>query len=393
MTGKRILICCNRTMSLGGIEKALTTFLRALNTKDNEILLVLYDKNGPLYPELPLDDINVFYVSDIQASAYLKQDIKKLRLIEVIKGVWNRLRLRSEKDWYARIMYTYRIIKRGLVFPGHFDCAISFTSDYSDLSMAAAADADKRISFVHGDATQGKRAAKLNDHLVRQMDKIYAVSERAKELFVVMHPECEKAMDVLHNVIIREDIEKKAEEPAIGMIMDGKPVICTVGRVSPEKGQQMIPETAVLLKKAGFDFRWYIIGDGGLREELELTVSRLGLEDCVILLGAKSNPYPYIKNCDVYVQTSFSEAYCLTVAEARILCKPIITTDAPGLRDQIISGENGLIVDAMTPEALFDGIKTFIDHPEMREKFVDALCSESNSDISPLQKLYDYIEE
>ena len=113
----------------------------------------------------------------------------------------------------------------------------------------------------------------------------------------------------------------------------------------------------------------------------------------MILLGAKSNPYPYIKNCDVYVQTSFSEAYCLTVAEARILCKPIITTDAPGLRDQIISGENGLIVDAMTPEALFDGIKTFIDHPEMREKFVDALCSESNSDISPLQKLYDYIEE
>ena len=393
MTGKRILICCNRTLNLGGIEKALTTFLRALNTKDNEILLVLHDKNGPLYSELPLDDINAFYLSDIQASEYLKQDIKKLRFIEVIKGIWNRLRLRSEKDWYARIMYTYRIIERGLRFPGHFDCAISFTTDYSDLSMVAAADADKRIAFVHGDATQGKRAARLNDHLVRQMDKIYAVSERAKDLFVEMHPSCEKAMDVLHNVIIREDIEKKANAPAEGMVLDGKPILCTVGRVSPEKGQQMIPETAIHLKKAGFDFHWYIIGDGGLREELEHQVSQLGLEDCVILLGAKANPYPYIKNCDVYVQTSFSEAYCLTVAEARILCKPIITTDAPGLREQIISGENGLIVDAMTPEALYNGICSVLSDSEMRKKFVDALYSESNSDNSPLQKLYDYIEE
>ena len=87
MTGKRILICCNRTLNLGGIEKALTTFLRALNTKDNEILLVLHDKNGPLYSELPLDDINAFYLSDIQASEYLKQDIKKIRFIEVIKGI------------------------------------------------------------------------------------------------------------------------------------------------------------------------------------------------------------------------------------------------------------------------------------------------------------------
>lgn len=393
MTGKRILICCNRTLNLGGIEKALTTFLRALNTEANEVLLVLYGKNGALYPELPLDDIDVFYVSSIQPSKYLKQDVKNLRVAEVIKGLWNRLRLRVEKDWYARIMYTYRIIERGLRFPGHFDCAISFTTDYSDLSMVAAADADKRIAFVHGDATQGKRAARLNDRLVRKMDKIYAVSDRAKELFVVMHPECEKAMDVLHNVIIREDIEKRAEEPADGMIIDGKPILCTVGRVSPEKGQQMIPQTALMLKNAGLDFRWYIIGDGGLREELEHQVSQLGLEDCVILLGAKANPYPYIKNCDVYVQTSFSEAYCLTVAEARILCKPIITTDAPGLREQIISGENGLIVDAMTPEALFDGICLVLSDSEMRKKFADALCSESNSDSSPLQKLYDYIEE
>ncbi len=392
MTEKRILICCNRIMNHGGIEKALITLLRAFNTKDNKVLLVLHNKDGELYPELPLNNIEVFYVSDIEASEYLRQDIKHFRLVAVAKGLWNRLRLRFEKNWYARIMYTYRIIERGLKFPGHFDCAISFSTDYSDLAMVASADADKRVAFVHGDATQGKRIAKLNDHLVNKMDRIYAVSDRAKDLFVKMHPECKNTMDVLYNVILREDVEAKSNEHAEDMICDGTLALCTVGRVSPEKGQQMIPKVAELLREYGKKFRWYIVGDGGLKEELEQKVVQLRLDDCIFLLGSKTNPYPYIKKCDIYVQPSFSEAFCTTTVEAKILQKPIVTTDAPGMREQFTSGENGLIVDAMTPEALFEGIKTLLDNPEICRKFTENLKKESFDNNAELQKLYDFIE-
>lgn len=393
MKGKRILICCNRTLNLGGIEKALTTFLKAFDTKNNDVTLVLYDNRGVLHTELPLDNVRVFYTNTIDAAAMLREDIRRLRFGQVCKGIWNRILLRREQDWYARIMYTYRILQRKLVFPGHFDCAISFTTDYSDLSMVATADADKRVCFVHGDATKGPRAAELNDHLVQKMDKVYAVSQRAKELFVQMHPACKETADVMHNVILAEDILKKAEEPVDDMICDDILTLCTVGRLSPEKGQQMIPEVAELLRGTGWKFRWYLVGDGSLRPELEQKIGELGLQDQVILLGGKQNPYPYMKNCDIYVQPSLSEAYCSTTAEAKALHKPIITTDAPGMQEQFISGGNGLIVDHMTPKALFDGINTLMKNPQMRKQFSNALKQTNGGMPHEIAALYQFIME
>lgn len=392
MNGKRILLCCNRTLSIGGIEKALTTFLRAFDTKNNEVLLVVYDQEGALHQDLLLEDVEVFYVSTISPAQILKDDLRALRVHRVIQGVWHRIRLRLEQDWYARIMHTYKIIRRQLVFPGHFDCVISFTTDYSDLAMVCSADADKRICFVHGDATRGKRAARLNDHLVRQMDKIYAVSEQAKELFLQVHSQCYETVDVLHNVIIPEDILSTAQASADGMILDRTTTLCTVGRLSEEKGQQMIPEAALILKEIGYDFRWYVVGDGDLRPVLEEKIQTLGLGEHVFLLGSKRNPYPYVKNCHIYVQTSLSEAYCITVAEARILCKPIVTTDAPGIREQIIPGENGLIVDAMTPQAIANGIQTLLCDPDTMDRFIRRLQDDLDKEAEPLQKLYDFIE-
>lgn len=391
MKGKRILICCNRILNIGGIEKALTTFLKAFDTKNNDILLVLHDSKGPLHAELPLENIQVFYTNQICTSEYLKEDIKHFRLIAMLKGIWNRVMIRLDPFWYAKIMYTYRMIKRGLIFDGHFDCAISFTTDYSDLSMALSVDADKRICFVHGDATKNRRAARLNDRLVRKMDKIYCVSEQAKELFLEAHPKCEKTMDVLPNVLLAEDIIKKASEPAEGMLSDGTLTFCTVGRLSEEKGQQLIPQIAQILKNEGRVFRWYLVGDGTLRPELEHQISAHDLQEQVILLGSKSNPYPYMNNCDIYVQPSFSEALCTTTMEAKILCKPIVTTDAPGMREQFTSKENGLIVDAMTAESLADGIRIILEDTEMTNRIISRLQSNRTSDSSPLKKLYDYI--
>lgn len=378
---------------MGGIEKALTSFLRALNTEDNEVLLVLHDTKGPLHQELDLAHVQVFYVSSISPSEIFKEDLKHLRLIQLMKGIYNRIRLRMESDWYGRIIYTYRILQRKLVFPGHFDCAISFSTDYSDLSMICAADADKRVCFVHGDTSKGTRATRRNDHLVRQMDKIYAVSQRAKELFLQVHPKCAKAADVLHNVIIPKDILSKSCAPADGMLLDGTTTLCTVGRLSQEKGQQMIPRVAQMLKEAGYTFRWYLIGDGALRPELEKQIGNLGLEDCVILLGAKSNPYPYMRQCHIYVQPSLCEALCTTTMEAKILCKPIVTTDAPGMQEQFISGTNGLIVEEMTPESLFQGITQLLQDPAMQERFFVTLTETSTSNHHPLQKLYSFITQ
>ena len=262
MTDKRILLCCNRTLGLGGIEKALTTFVKAFDTENNDVTLVLSDENGELFPQLPTENIHIFYTNSIDSVALLKDDLRHFRIFEILKGIYNRIILRLNQNWYARIMYTYRIIQRKLTFQGPFDCAISFTTDYSDLSMALAANTNKRIAFVHADATRSKYIAMLNDSLLQRFDKIYCVSESSKELFLKAHPGCVNAMDIFHNIVDADEIRRQGELPAEGMILDGTPTLCTVGRLSPEKGQMLIPETAFLLQKEGPGFVgiWWATG-------------------------------------------------------------------------------------------------------------------------------------
>lgn len=390
MTGKRILLCCNRTLGIGGIEKALTTFVKAFDTENNDVTLVLSNSNGELFSQLPTQNIHVFFTGNIDSAELLKDDIRHFRIVEIVKGIYNRIMLRINRNWYARIMYTYRIIQRKLKFQGTFDCAISFTTDYSDLSMVLNANTDKRVAFVHADATQNPYIATLNDGLLKKLDKIYCVSESSKELFLKVHPDCVNAMDIFHNIVDADDVRRQGELPAEGMVLDGIFTICTVGRLSPEKGQMLVPNTALLLKKKGYKFRWYLVGDGSLRPQLEQEIERLKLKDSVILLGAKVNPYPYMKNCDVYVQTSYTEASCTTLREAKCFSCIRVATDFENAFEEIEDGKNGLIAKK-TSESLAEKIGTVLSSPERYR--IESVDRNKEAKESDLDKLYCYIEE
>ncbi len=389
MTGKRILLCCNRTLGIGGIEKALTTFVKAFDTENNDVTLVLSNSNGELFSQLPTQNIHVFFTGNIDSAELLKDDIRHFRIVEIVKGIYNRIMLRINRNWYARIMYTYRIIQRKLKFQGTFDCAISFTTDYSDLSMVLNANTDKRVAFVHADATQNPYIATLNDGLLKKLDKIYCVSESSKELFLKVHPDCVNAMDIFHNIVDADDVRRQGELPAEGMVLDGIFTICTVGRLSPEKGQMLVPNTALLLKKKGYKFRWYLVGDGSLRPQLEQEIERLKLKDSVILLGAKVNPYPYMKNCDVYVQTSYTEASCTTLREAKCFSCIRVATDFENAFEEIEDGKNGLIAKK-TSESLAEKIGTVLSSPERYR--IESVDRNKEAKESDLDKLYCYIE-
>ena len=251
--------------------------------------------------------------------------------------------------------------------------------------MVLNANTDKRVAFVHADATQNPYIATLNDGLLKKFDKIYCVSESSKELFLKVHPDCVNAMDIFHNIVDADEVRRQGELPAEGMVLDGVFTICTVGRLSPEKGQMLIPNTALLLKKKGYKFRWYLVGDGSLRPQLEQEINKLAVNDCVFLLGAKINPYPYMKNCDVYVQTSFTEAYCITLKEASLFGKFIVSTDFSSVEEQISNGKNGLIANK-TPESLADKISlAFEITPPIFTNY-------TNKDCNDMQRLYSYIK-
>ncbi|WP_338124722.1 glycosyltransferase [Fusobacterium mortiferum] len=142
-------------------------------------------------------------------------------------------------------------------------------------------------------------------------------------------------------------------------------VITTVGRLCEQKGQDRIIIILDELLKLGYNIRWFLVGDGDLREKLEIEIKNKKLEENLILLGTKLNPYPYIKNCDIYVQPSRSEGYCLTLAEAKILEKPIVVTEFAGSFEQIENQINGIRVKNQNKDIL-DGIIYLLENENIK---------------------------
>lgn len=128
-----------------------------------------------------------------------------------------------------------------------------------------------------------------------------------------------------------------------------------------------------------------------MRKVLEEKIKDMNLNNNIILLGNKNNPYPFFKDCDIYVQPSRHEGYCITLAEARIFKKPIITTNFIGAKEQIIHNENGIMVE-FDKNQIYESIKRLIYNGDMRKKFISKLKEESDKDKFNIEELYQVIK-
>ena len=118
--------------------------------------------------------------------------------------------------------------------------------------------------------------------------------------------------------------------------------ICSVGRLEKQKNFELAIKACKIIKNTNLNFKWFIIGDGNDRGYLQKLIDTYQLNDTIFLLGKKVNPYPYIKNSSLYVQTSIFEGLCIAVAEALSLNVPIVVTNIVGLKEYVNS-ENGFI--------------------------------------------------
>ena len=389
---KKIAVVYNQ-MVVGGAEKALLGFLEAIDTDKYDITLYTYNDKGAFFEDISRN-FPVQFTECIDSKKVLIDDMKCFRIFKVFKGIYYRIMARLCRDEHIKLRYSIQTYPK---FPEEYDCAIAYYLNLENtITAIKRINASKTCAIMHADLDRVSLLLDQYMDLITQLDKVFCVSNQCKEKIDSAYMRLKNKTEVMHNILLSEQIHNHANEQlSDNQFPHGEIQILTVGRLSAEKGQQMIPAVARMLLETGYNFCWNLVGDGFLRSEIEAEIQKYNVQDCVKLLGTRLNPYPYIKNCDIYVQPSFSECYCTTTMEAKVLCKPVVTTDAPGMREQFVSGENGLIVDAMTPEALFEGIRTLLDHPELRRKFEEKLKEESFDDAAnakELQKLYDFIE-
>lgn len=370
---KKILFMLS-SMNIGGVEKSLLSLLSEMPKNEYEITVFLLEKKGGFLGHIP----EGVKVEEAAWFKYVKPIIMQPPL-QTIKNYFNNkqyLKIPTfvysyfiSKYFNNRYHYYKNVFKDVPFNNNTYDVAISYQgpTDVIDYYIANKVKAPNKISWVHFDISKHKVNKRLYEKLFKKFNKIFVVSNEAKQRLVDQIASVQTKAEVFINVVPTSLIKEMSKEKVeFDGTYKGTKVV-TVGRLSKEKGQDLAIKVLFRLRKDGYDVRWYCIGDGNSKKEYELLINELDLKNDFLLLGATPNPYPYIENADIYVQTSRHEGYCLTLTEAKCLNKPIITTNFTGAYEQVKDGYSGLIVEC-SEEDLYQKLKYLIEHPEERFK-------------------------
>lgn len=338
------------SMNLGGTEKAFLNLLEEIDSKENKVTLLLLENKGELMNSIPewvevkvLENYNNLKPFVMEPPLQLiKQYLGKMKIIRAFGlAFWYFIfKLTGNQSGY----YKY-ILKDSPVRKEKYDIAIAYAGpmDFISQYIIDKIIAKRKVQWIHFDVSHCGFNIKFSQHVYPKFDNICVVSETAKLELLKRVPAIEDKTSVVHNTVSKIKCMKQAgsgsgfEDHFEGIR------ILTVGRLSEEKGQDIVPEIVKKLKESGHNIKWYLLGCGNLEKQIQQKTEEYNLQENLILLGKKLNPYPYYKECDLYVQTSRHEGFCITVAEAKVFNLPIIATDVVGVRDQL-KQENELVV-------------------------------------------------
>ncbi len=379
------------TMSIGGIPKAAIPFMDELS-KHAEVTLILSNTAGALQTMIP-PQVRVLCFPQQSKKDSLRNLSGKHRYIKATKFACKHM-------WHSRV--TKRFVKSWMnicnslpcLLDEKFDCAIAFHGmNICQLTRTLyQVNARKKVAWIHGDHPFEGKHKKDASQMFALFDGIWCVSKATKDKFDGDFPATANKTMVCYNVFNVDEIRRKASDETIALGGDHEVSIVTVGRVSPEKGQDLIPQTMAELLTKGYSAKWYIVGDGPDRARIEALVAEHGLQQQIQFVGAVLNPYPYMKACDIYVQPSYTEGYPLTIFEAAILAKPIVATNVGGTREGFGNNENIILTD-IQPAALYEGIVRYLDDPELKRSTEASLQSADYSNRCEVDKFLEWVKQ
>lgn len=392
---RKILFVVN-SLNIGGSEKSLISLLNNMDYSKYEIDLLIFTRGGDFEKYIP-KEVNI--LESPEYYKFLLTD-KKYSIVNKIRFLYYRMktsiklrinlnkknRIQSEQVLYKSQKKVLEEVDKG------YDVAIAYSQGMPTYFIADKVKADKKIAWINCDYKMTGYNKEIDYEFYKKIDKMIAVSQYGKKSIISVNKNYEYKTEIILDIVDPTLIEKMSDE---NIVFEDKSNIniCTVARlITHYKGYDMAIKAAKLLKDDGYKFKWYAVGEGEDRNKLEEMIHELGLQEEFILLGKKINPYPYMKNCDIYVQPSRNEGFGLTVIEAKILKKPIVCTNFNTSKEIINNGINGLIVD-MSEQEIYKGIKSYIDDKNLMKKVqINLNNEESYNSIEEIEKIYSIID-
>lgn len=292
---KKIAIFSN-DLSVGGIQKSLYNLLRNVDYSKYEIDVYLMKDNNFYQDKLP-QEVNIYY---------LKKHSKFHKILP------------------------YSINKHLYKYEGqdkHYDVAIDFDG-YQQLTAlnALKCNADKKVMWIHSNWVEKRKyeknfavALNFSKGKNKYFDQYVGVSQGVIEPFEKINNIKVKNYEIIPNIIDTSEIFEKAKEDCDLKVDSKKYNFCTLGRVSIQKGFDILLEYINELRKIRKDFHLYLIGDGEEMDNIKSSIEKLEIQEYVTLLGLQKNPFKYMKLMDGFVLTSRYEGQGMVLWEAKAL--------------------------------------------------------------------------
>ena len=392
------LFVCIHYLEIGGAEVSLTGLLGAIDYSQYEVDLFVYSHRGELMEMIPPQ---VHLLPEIPEYAQIERPMKDVLKDGYLRMVTARLRAKRQFARYRRgkdpvdgsavFSYVFRNVTPLLppVNPEkEYDLAVSFLAPH-DIVLSKVR-ARRKACWVHTDYSWIDVNEEMELPIWNGYDNIVAVSDAVSDAFAARFPSLKGKMVTMENILSPSFVLSRADAFTVGNEMpeeEGITLLLSVGRFTEAKNYDNVPDICRRIITSGIPVRWYIIGFGGDETLIRQRISEAGMEANVIILGKRANPYPYFKACDIYIQPSRYEGNAVTVREAQILGKPVVITDYPTASDQVLDGEDGVIVP-LDNEGCAEGIVRFISDTGLRERVSSKLLSMDKSNSAAIGKLY-----
>ncbi len=340
------------SLSTGGAEKSLYGLLKYWDFEKYNVDVYTFAEKGE-YAEKLDERVNVISENSLYRDMFFKSMFSSfksliskgkisLAFLRIIWGlepilyklVGKKCTRNSRFDWFVQKKAMLKLDK-------HYDISIGYMEGGPNYYVSDVVDADIKIGWIHTDYSKINPNVYLDTTRFSKMKRIVTVSENSRREILKLMPNLSEKLVVIPNVIDTEKIDRMVNETVLGK--ESKFAICSVGRLVKLKGFDIAVDAAKILSDKGIDFKWYIVGDGKEKVNLESQIKSLELCDKVVLTGSTENPYSYMNMADVCVQLSEYEGRGCVVEEEQYLNKPVVASNIGAFEELISDGKTGVI--------------------------------------------------
>lgn len=383
-------------LNVGGAEKALISLLQTINYSLYDVDLQLFQNKGVFLVQLPrqvnlLPEIETFSYYDMPGIKAVFTMLKRGKFRTLINRLAARKVFASSKNAAVKEQLLWNYISPCVpASTKTYDAALGFLEKTPAYYVVDKVNAAIKIGYIQNDYDMLGMDEAFDEPYFKKLKYIVTCAPECKVVLDRRFPDKKDKIVVIENIVSPKLINNFSLEETDENFPHTVNIV-SVGRLENQKGYDLAVEALRMVKDAQQDFHWFILGEGSLQNDLQRQIKELGLQESVTFVGVKENHYPYLRQADIFMQTSRFEGKSIAIEEAKIMAKPIVVTRFSTVNDQIQDGETGIIAD-MNPQGIAEKLMQLIADPNLRDQLSANLKSEKLGNEEEIYKLYRLIE-